>query len=136
MGSASMSESRTAASQASAQARKSGSRPSSARQSSLTRPCPLSVPMEFAVVKPRKTSPLPWPMYEPQRTSPTVARLTTRPSWRELSGASVATTTMIDPRSGRSAAPSSSAMRLPTGLPSTMRSGMRPKLLCTSTPTT
>ena len=81
-----------------------------------------------------KTSPLPCPIYEPQRTSPTVARLMTRPSWREESGASVATTTMTDPRSGSSVTASLPAMRLPMGSPQTARSGMRPKLLCTSTP--
>ena len=51
----------------------------------------------WAVVKPTAISPLPWPMYDPNRAMPTEARRRTRFNWRLDSGRSVAAMRMILP---------------------------------------
>ena len=57
--------------------------------------------MRLAVVKPMNTSPLPCPIKEPRRASPTLALLMTRLSCRSVRGRSVAIITMQEPLSGR-----------------------------------
>ena len=68
-------------------------------------------------------SPLPLAPTPPTRASPTVARCASRRHWCGSSGASVATTTMIEPALGRrgaaaATAPRRSGSRRPTGTPS------------------
>ena len=90
----------------------------------------------LAVEKPTMISPEACAANDPTRPMPSAARLHTRTSCDDSSGASVATTTMMDPaflirRSEGVMVGSSSS---PTGTPSIRSARMTPKLDCTSTP--
>ena len=77
-------------------------------------------------------SPEPFPEVLPVRASPIVARRASRFSWCGSSGASVATTMMIEPVSSPYTVPGISR---PTGTPATTSCERRPQLHCTRTPT-
>jgi len=83
----------------------------------------------LAVEKAKKMSPLESCPYPPARARPTVALCASRLHWPGRSGASVATTTMIEPPFGGSShgeATRSKPIARPTGTPSTRRSSLAP----------
>ncbi len=89
----------------------------------------------LAVENPTMISPEPCAANEPIRPMPSAARLQRRTSCDDSSGASVATTVMIEPAlRSRRGSPNSGSSTSPTGAPSTRSDRMTPKFDCTSTP--
>ena len=99
------------------------------------RDSPAQCGMRLAVLNATTISPLPLPMYPPQRAMPTVTRFAMRRSCRESAGRSVAITATMLPLSGSSSTLSSaSASSRPTGRPAMRRQDRDPKFVSTSTP--
>ena len=106
--------------------------------SGVSAPIVLAGRPRFAVEKARIRSPLQCSPTPPVRAIPKAARRATRSHWPGSNGASVATSTMIDPApgaAGSGAGNSSTVSARPTGAPLIASRSRRPWFACTRTPT-
>jgi hypothetical protein len=122
----------TASSMAWTVAANSGVSAASGRKSTRRGASPSARAAALAVEKARKMSPELCAATEPERAMPRPQRRARRLSWCGSSGASVATTPMIEPTSGPSEA--ASIRRRPTGSPAMVSCSAVPKLACTKAP--